>query len=260
MSKVLICANQKGGVAKSTSVVNIGIGLARLGKKVLVIDNDPQGSLTEALGYPEPDKLNVTLATIMEWTLNEEDFDLTAGILHHKEGIDLVPANIELSGVETSLIGIMSSETVLKEYIDRVREKYDFIIVDCSPNLGQLTLNALVAADEVIIPVQAAYLPIKGLEQLLKTISRVKRKMNPNLNIMGILITMVDYRTVYANEITDVLYQHYGSKIHIFDEGIPMSVRAAEAAAEGVSIYTHDGKGKVALAYEAITKEVADYE
>lgn len=260
MSKVLICANQKGGVAKSTSVVNIGIGLARLGKKVLVVDNDPQGSLTEALGYPEPDKLNVTLATIMEWTLNEEDFDLTAGILHHKEGIDLVPANIELSGVETSLIGIMSSETVLKEYIDRVRENYDFIIVDCSPNLGQLTLNALVAADEVIIPVQAAYLPIKGLEQLLKTISRVKRKMNPNLNIMGILITMVDYRTVYANEITDVLYQHYGSKIHIFDEGIPMSVRAAEAAAEGVSIYTHDGKGKVALAYEAITKEVADYE
>jgi len=260
MSKVFICANQKGGVAKSTSVVNIGIGLARLGKKVLAIDNDPQGSLTEALGYSEPDKLEVTLATIMEWTLNEEDFDLTAGILHHKEGIDLLPANIELSGVETSLIGIMSSETVLKEYIDRVRENYDFIIVDCSPNLGQLTLNALVAADEVIIPVQAAYLPIKGLEQLLKTISRVKRKMNPNLNIMGILITMVDYRTVYANEITDVLYQHYGNKIHIFDKGIPMSVRAAEAAAEGVSIYTHDGKGKVALAYEAITKEVADYE
>lgn len=260
MSKVFICANQKGGVAKSTSVVNIGIGLARLGKKVLAIDNDPQGSLTEALGYSEPDKLEVTLATIMEWTLNEEDFDLTAGILHHKEGIDLLPANIELSGVETSLIGIMSSETVLKEYIDRVRENYDFIIVDCSPNLGQLTLNALVAADEVIIPVQAAYLPIKGLEQLLKTISRVKRKMNPTLNIMGILITMVDYRTVYANEITDVLYQHYGNKIHIFDKGIPMSVRAAEAAAEGVSIYTHDGKGKVALAYEAITKEVADYE
>ncbi|MDD3137995.1 MAG: AAA family ATPase [Lachnospiraceae bacterium] len=260
MSKVLICANQKGGVAKSTSVVNIGIGLARLGKKVLVIDNDPQGSLTEALGYPEPDKLEVTLATVMGWVLNEEDFDLTAGILHHEEGIDLMPANIELSGVETSLIGIMSSETVLKEYIDMIREDYDYIIVDCSPNLGQLTLNALVAADAVIIPVQAAYLPIKGLEQLLKTISRVKRKMNPNLDIMGILITMVDYRTIYANEITEVLYQHYGDKIHIFDEVIPMSVRAAEAAAEGISIYKHDGKGKVALAYQTITKEVADYE
>lgn len=260
MSKVIICANQKGGLAKSTSVVNIGIGLARLGKKVLVVDNDPQGSLTEALGYQEPDKLEVTLATIMEWVLNEEEFDLKEGILHHREGIDLMPANIELSGVETSLIGIMSSETVLKEYIDMIREEYDYVIVDCSPNLGQLTLNALVAADDVIIPVQAAYLPIKGLVQLLKTISRVKRKMNPTLNIMGIMITMVDYRTIYANEITEVLYQHYGDKIHIFNEVIPLSVRAAEASAEGVSIYIHDGKGKAALAYEAITKEVADYE
>ena len=154
----------------------------------------------------------------------------------------------------------MSSETVLREYVEMIRDKYDYILIDCSPNLGQLTLNALVAADEVIIPVQAAYLPIKGLEQLLKTISRVKRKMNPSLNIMGILITMVDYRTVYANEITEILYQHYGNNIHIFEEVIPMSVRAAEAAAEGVSIYTHDPKGKVSSAYEIITKEVAEHE
>ena len=173
MSKVIICANQKGGVAKTTTTVNLGIGLARLGKKVLLIDNDPQGSLTEALGYQEPDSLEITMAQIMEWVLNEEDFDLEAGILHHEEGVDLMPANIELSGVETSLIGIMSSETTLRDYIELVGDKYDYIIVDCSPNLGQLTLNALVAADEVIIPVQAAYLPLKGLEQLLKTISRV---------------------------------------------------------------------------------------
>lgn len=260
MSRVLICANQKGGVAKTTSVVNIGVGLARLGKRVLVIDNDPQGSLTEALGYPEPNKMEVTLAKIMEWVLNEEEFDLTVGILHHKEGIDLLPGNKELTGVETSPIGIMSSETVLKEYIEMIRENYDYILVDCSPNLGQLTLNALVAADEVIIPVQAAYLPLKGLEQLLITISRVKRKMNSNLHIMGVLITMVDYRTVNANEITEVLYQHYGDKLHIFEQAIPMSVKAAEASAEGVSIYTHDAKGKVALAYGTITQEVADYE
>ena len=215
MCKVIICANQKGGVAKSTSVVNLGIGLANKGKRVLVIDNDPQGSLTEALGYPQPDKLEITLANVMEWVLNEDDYDLKAGILHHEEGIDLMPANIELSGVETSLVGIMSSETTLREYIESVRDDYDYILVDCSPNLGQLTLNALVAADEVIIPVQAAYLPIKGLEQLLKTISRVKRKMNPKLHIMGILITMVDYRTIYAKEITEVLYEHYGSSIQI---------------------------------------------
>ncbi|MCI5919339.1 MAG: AAA family ATPase, partial [Roseburia sp.] len=163
MSKVIICANQKGGVAKTTTTVNLGIGLAREGKKVLVIDNDPQGSLTEALGYQEPDSLETTLAQIMDWVLNEESFNLDAGILHHEEGIDLMPANIELSGVETSLVGIMSSETVLKEYIEMIGNRYDYIIIDCSPNLGQLTLNALVAADEIIIPVQAAYLPIKGL-------------------------------------------------------------------------------------------------
>lgn len=259
MSKVLICANQKGGVAKTTTAVNLGVGLANKGKRVLVIDNDPQGSLTEALGYQQPDSIEVTLAKIMEWVLNEEDFDLDAGILHHEEGIDLMPANIELSGVETSLIGIMSSETVLKEYIDMISDRYDYIIVDCSPNLGQLTLNALVAADEVIIPVQAAYLPIKGLEQLLKTISRVKRKMNPRLHIMGILLTMVDYRTNYANEITEVLYNVYGNSIHIFENVIPMSVRAAETPAEGISIYKHDAKGKVAVAYEKLTEEVASH-
>jgi len=260
MCKVLICANQKGGVAKSTSVVNLGIGLARKGKRVLLIDNDPQGSLTEALGYPEPDKLEITLANVMEWVLNEEDFDLAAGILHHKEGIDLMPANIELSGVETSLVGIMSSETTLKEYIEMISDDYDYIMVDCSPNLGQLTLNALVAADKIIIPVQAAYLPLKGLEQLLRTISRVKRKMNPRLDIMGILITMVDYRTNFAKDITEVLYEHYGNNIHIFDEVIPFSVKAAEASAEGVSIYSYDGKGKVASAYEKIVEEVVSYE
>ena len=260
MSKVIICANQKGGVAKTTTTVNLGIGLAREGKKVLVIDNDPQGSLTEALGYQEPDSLEITLAQIMDWVLNEESFDINAGILHHEEGIDLMPANIELSGVETSLVGIMSSETVLKEYIDMLGNRYDYIIIDCSPNLGQLTLNALVAADEIIGPVQAAYLPIKGLEQLLKTISRVKRKMNPKLHIMGILLTMVDYRTNYANEITEVLYQVYGSEIHIFENVIPMSVRAAETPAEGISIYKHDPKGKVADAYEALTKEVISHE
>lgn len=258
MCKVIICANQKGGVAKTTTTANLGIGLVKKGKKVLLIDNDPQGSLTEALGYQEPDRLEITIAQIMEWVLNEEDFDLNAGILHHKEGVDLMPANIELSGVETSLIGILSSETILKEYIEMIKDRYDYILVDCSPNLGQLTLNALVAADEVIIPVQAAYLSIKGLEQLLKTISRVNRKMNPKLHIMGILLTMVDYRTNYATEITEVLYDTYGASIHIFDTKIPMSVRAAEAPAIGISIYEHDSKGKVAEAYERLTQEVAN--
>lgn len=259
MSKVIICANQKGGVAKTTTAVNLGIGIAREGFRVLLIDNDPQGSLTESLGFQQPDSLEITLATIMERVLNEEKFDLSDGILHHQENVDLLPANIELSGVETSLIGILSSETILKEYIEMTSDQYDYIIVDCSPNLGQLTLNALVAADEVVIPLQAAFLPIKGLEMLLKTISRVKRKMNPKLHIMGILLTMVDYRTNYAKEITEILYRVYGDRIHIFENKIPMSVKAAETSAEGISIYLHDKNGKAARAYEGLTKEVLGY-
>ena len=256
MSKIIALANQKGGVAKSTSAINLGVGLARHGKRVLIIDNDPQGSCTAALGYQEPDKIKITLATIMERVLNEEEFDLMDGILHNNEGVDLMPANIELAGVETALIGILSSETLLKEYIELVEFRYDYVIIDCSPNLGQLTLNALTCADEVIIPVQAAYLPVKGLEQLLKTISRVRKKMNQKLEIKGILITMVDYRTNDAKEIREVLYSVYGQNIHIFERGIPMSVRAAEASAEGVSIFVHDPSGKVADAYEELTKEV----
>ncbi|MDD3142206.1 MAG: AAA family ATPase [Lachnospiraceae bacterium] len=260
MSKVIALANQKGGVAKTTSSVSLGIGLARSGKKVLLIDNDPQGSLTEALGYQDPDSIEITLATIMERVLNEEEFDITEGILHHEEGVDLMPANIDLTAVEVSLVGIMSSETVLKDYVEMLGDKYDYVIIDCSPNLGQLTLNALTCADEVIIPVQAAFLPIKGLEQLIKTIGRVKRKMNPNLEIMGILLTMVDYRTNYAKDITEIVCQTYGNQIHIFNNCIPMSVRAAETSAHGISIYLHDGNGKVAKAYEELTKEVLSNE
>ncbi len=256
MCRVIIFANQKGGVAKTTSTVNIGIGLVRLGKKVLVIDNDSQGSLTQALGYPQPDKMKISLSNIYEWVLNEDDFDLDAGILHHEEGVDLMPGNKNLTGVEMSMVGIMGSEGTLKEYVDMMRDKYDYILVDCSPNLGKLTINALVAADEVLIPTQASYLPLKGLEQLLKTISLAKRKMNPSLKILGALITMVDGRTLNGKEITEIMYHHYGDKMNIFETVIPFSVRAAESAAEGISIYKHDPKGKVAYAYNVISEEV----
>lgn len=256
MSKRIIIANQKGGVAKTTTAVNLGIGLARAGKKVLLIDNDPQGSLTEALGYQEPDALEETISTVLEKVINEKKFILTEGILHHEEGVDLLPANIELAGVENTMSKESASEFFLDEYMELVDDKYDYIIVDCSPNLGKLTINALVAADEVIIPVQAAFLPLKGLEQLLRTIRKVQKRLNPKLSIRGILLTMVDYRTNFAKEITEVLYQVYGDSIHIFKNCIPMSVKAAEISAEGVSIYKYDKNGKVAKAYESLTKEV----
>ena len=173
MSRVIVCANQKGGVAKTTTTVNLGIGLAKKGMRVLVIDNDPQSSLTVALGFQNPAKLDYTMTTVLNHVIEEEDFDPRECILHHKEGVDLLPSNATLNSVETALLNVMGGETILSEYIEMIRNDYDFIIIDCSPNLGMLTFNALAAGDEVIIPVQAAYLPVKGLELLLKTISRI---------------------------------------------------------------------------------------
>lgn len=196
--KVLALCSQKGGVGKTTSCVNLAVGLAKAGKKVLVIDNDPQGSMTASLGYHNPDELPITLATILTKIVEDEPFENTLGILHHQEGIDLIPANIELSGMEVSLVNIMSRELVLKQYIERMREEYDYILIDCMPSLGMLTINALASVDAVIIPVQAAYLPVKGLEQLIRTIGKVRRQLNKQLKIGGILITMVDNRTNYA--------------------------------------------------------------
>lgn len=259
MAKVIALANQKGGVAKTTSSISIGVGLVNKGYKVLIIDCDPQGSCTAALGYQEPDKLEITLSTIIGKILNEEEFDLEDGILHNEEGVDLLPSNIELAGVEMSLISIMGSETTLREYVQMIEDRYDYIILDCSPNLGQLTINALSSAEYVIIPVQAAYLPIKGLEQLIKTIGRVKKKMNPSIKILGIVLTMVQLRTNYAKEIIDALNLIYGSQINIFETMIPQAVKAAEAPAMGVSIYAHDKNGKVAKAYRELTEEVIRY-
>ncbi len=254
--EVIAIANQKGGVGKTTTTSNLGIGLARKGKKVLLLDADAQGSLTASLGYPEPDRLEVTLANVLGKIIHDEELEPVEGILHHKEGVDLMPGNIELSGLEVSLVNVMSRERVLGEYIQLVRDSYDYILIDCMPSLGMMTINALACADRVLIPVQAAYLPVKGLQQLIKTIGKVKRQINPKLEIEGILLTMVDSRTNYAKDISTMLQEAYGSKVKIFSNSIPISVRAAEISAEGVSIYEHDPKGKVAMAYFFLTEEV----
>ena len=191
MCKVISIVNQKGGCSKTTSAVNIGIGLANAGKKVVLIDADAQGSLTASLGFQKPDELKVTLATIMAKTINEEEIDLSKIILHHEEGVDLVPGNIELSGLEVQLSNVLSRELILKEFVDSLRDSYDYILIDCAPSLGMMTINALVAADEVIIPVQAAYLPVKGLQQLMKTINMVKRRLHTKWKILLILYVRV---------------------------------------------------------------------
>ena len=256
MGKVLALTNSKGGVGKTTSAVNLGIGLAKEGQRVLLIDCDPQGSMSVSLGIEHPDELDVTLASIMRKIVDDEEVAAGEGILHHEEGVDFLPANIELSALEVTLVNTISREVILKSYIDSVKDGYDWVIVDCMPSLGMMTINALAAADEVIIPVQAAYLPVKGLEQLISTITRVKKRLNRKLQIRGILLTMMDMRTNYARDISEMVAEVYGEKIGIFGSMIPMSVRAAEPSVEGISIYKHCPKGKAAEAYREFTREV----
>ena len=260
MCKVIVIGNQKGGVGKTTTTSNLGIGLAKKGKKVLLIDADAQGSLTASLGFQEPDKLDVSLATIMANIINEEDMEPDYGILKHDEGVDLMPGNIELSGLEVSLVNVMSRELVLRTYMEQQKERYDYILIDCMPSLGMITINAFASADSILIPVQAAYLPVKGLEQLITTICRVKKHLNPSIRFEGILISMLNARTNYAKDIMELINEYYGDSVPIFESKIPFSVKASETSAAGVSIFSLDKKHPVAKAYEELTKEVIAHE
>lgn len=256
MGKIITIASQKGGVGKTATCINLGIGLARAGKKVLLVEADAQGNLAASLGIAEPDELEVTLANLMEKVINDEEIEPGEGILHHEEGVDFIPANIELAGVETTLINVMSREMVLRQYLEDLRKQYEYILIDTMPSLGMLTVNALVAADSVLIPVEAAYLPVKGLQQLVKTIGKVHRKLNPALSILGILLTKVDRRTNFAKDISMQIREAYGDQVRIFKNCIPLSIRAAETTAEGKSIYRYDPRGIVADGYLSLTEEV----
>lgn len=194
--KVIALANQKGGTAKTTTTLNLGIDLAHQGRKVLLVDADPQGDLTTALGWTDSDSLPITLETQMKKILQDELFVYNEGILHHEEGVDIIPTNIELSGMEISLVNAMSREQTLKLYLSDLKKDYDYILIDCMPSLGMLTINALAAADSVIVPVQAHYLPLKGMTQLMKTIGKVQRQLNPKADLYIDIICITQNKIV----------------------------------------------------------------
>ncbi|EFQ07731.1 putative sporulation initiation inhibitor protein Soj, partial [Faecalibacterium cf. prausnitzii KLE1255] len=195
-------------------------------------------------------------STLMQKAMNDQPIQPGEGILHHAEGVDLLPANIELAGLEVALVNSINREKMLKQVLDSAKREYDFILLDCMPSLGMLTINALAAADAALIPVQAQYLSAKGLEQLLQTVQKVRRQINPKLKIEGILLTMTDSRTNYGKQISNLIRQAYGKHLKVFDQTIPRSVRAAETSAAGKSIFAYDPKGKVAEAYKSLAKEV----
>ncbi|MEE1257991.1 MAG: AAA family ATPase [Lachnospiraceae bacterium] len=277
MCKVIAIANQKGGVAKTTTAVNLGIGLAKAGKKVLIIDNDSQGSMTICMGQQNPDNIKYTLASIYDRLIQEDEefnlddidlaesyekkitFDVREGILTSEEGVDYIPSNICLAATELTLVQVERREEVLKDYIHQIKQYYDYVLIDCLPSLGLLAANAFACADSLLIPMPPAFLATKGLQDLIKTYVRVKRKINPKLKIEGIVFTMVD-NTCHSKEIMQEIESVYGKKINVFHTSIPKAIRAVDATACGMSIYKYDSKSKVALAYENLTKEVLENE
>jgi chromosome partitioning protein len=256
MGKTIAIASRKGGVGKTATAVSLSVGLAQNGKSVLVLDCDPQHSATVSLGIRSADNLPTTLTSVMNAEIDDADYDPAIGIIHNAEGVDILPTNNSLAFVELTLVQSMSRESVLRQYVERVRERYDYVIIDCSPNIGLLTINALAAADSVIIPVCPKYLDALGLEQLLKTVAQIRRQINPKLAVEGILLTMADHRASHTREVVSLVEEAYGNNIRIYSEHIPRSVRVAEASAGGMSIYAHDPRGKVAAACESVVREV----
>lgn len=254
--RTIAVANQKGGTGKTATTLSLGIALARLGKRVLLVDTDPQGDLTKSLGWKDPDSLEATVASHLAAVIEGEGLEPREGILSHEEGVDLMPANIELAGMEMPVLMAMSREQLLNVWASPLKADYDFIRFDCAPTLGIIPVNAFVASDSVLIPVSAEYLPASAMVGLLSTIGRVRRQINPSLCVEGILITLSDSRNNLAHEVEEEIRAKYGDAYRVFETVIPRAVSAAESPSVGVSIFAYDGRGKVASAFERLAEEV----
>ena len=245
--KVIAVANQKGGVGKSTSVYNIGAGLAMNGKNVLLIDVDPQGDLTKMLGQRKPHDLPVTLGNVLNDVVANTVQHDHPEIMHHYEGFDFVPANRNLSAVEASLVNTLSRETVLRRYVESVKAPYDYVLLDCNPSLGMLVINALSASDYVLVPVQADYLAAEDMTELVGTMQNVKRDINHKLKIGGIFLTMAN-ETNFRKETVTAVKENFGKRLPVMQTVIPATVRLAEISTADKSIFRHEPKGRAAEA------------
>ena len=254
--KIIAISNQKGGTAKTTSTFSLGVALAKKGQKVLLVDADPQGDLTTYMGWHNVDEIPITLATLMQDSITDKDVNPKEAILHHSEGVDLIPSNLELSSLEVSLVNAMSREYTMKNVLNGLKKDYDYVLIDCMPSLGMITINALAASDKVIIPVESQFLATKGMGQLLKTVHQIKKQINPNLQVGGLLLTMVDERTNLSKNISQALSETYGNMFNIYNTHIPRAVKVAESSSEGQSIFSYDKNSKVAIAYRDFAKEV----
>lgn len=254
--KVIAITNQKGGVGKTTTTFNLGVALAKQGKRVLVVDVDPQSNLTTYAGWYDENELKYTLTDLMEQSMNDDEIKIKESILHHKENVDLIPSNLSLSALENSLTYAMSREYTLRNCLSSIKDNYDYILLDCQPSLGMLTINALASANSVIIPVQSEYFALRGMTDLFKIINKVRRQINPTLKIEGALLTLVDSRANLPKEIATQLKDNYGSILKLFNTQIPRAVKTAESTSSGGSVFTYDKSGTVANAYSSFAKEV----